>query len=144
MKEIWNAIEVSHRKVREFGLVIFIVVGLIVPGVILYKNDFAITSLAQALFIYSGIFMVVCIIVPRPMYPVFRAWMMLALGLGFVVTRFIISLVYLLMMTPVGFIRRQKKGSVYRTFLDFKPEEHTTYWIRRDEPYQKEHTERQF
>ncbi|MCC5925303.1 MAG: hypothetical protein JJU41_01970 [Bacteroidetes bacterium] len=141
---IWHNIPVDNRKVREFGLVIFFVIGVLVSGFIFYKNDWAITPLASNLFKASGVFMLVCMVLPRYMFPIYKAWMLLALGLGFIATRVIITLVYLLMMTPVGVIRRQKKGSVYRTYLDFNPEEHQSYWIRRDEPYNKEHTERQF
>jgi hypothetical protein len=144
MKELWTSIPVDNKKVREFGLVIFIVLGLIVSGVIYFKNDWIVTTLASNLFSGSLVFMLICLVMPRYMYPFYRAWMILALGLGFVATRVIITLVYLLMMTPLGFVRRQKKGSVYRTFLDFKASEKKSYWIRRTEKYQKKHTERQF
>lgn len=144
MKEAWNNIPVDHKKVREFGLVIFVVAGIVIPGIILWRNDWNISALTGYLFSGSAIFLGICLLFTKPMYPVYKSWMMLALGLGFVVTRIIITLVYLLMMTPVGFIRRQKPGSVYRTFLDFKANDTDSYWIRRDEPYEKEHTERQF
>jgi hypothetical protein len=69
----------------------------------------------------------------------------IAIAMGFVVTRIIVSVVFLVMMTPVGIIRRQKKDSVYRTFLDFKKDETDSYWIRRDsESYKPADTERQF
>jgi len=144
MKQTWNNIPVDHKKVREFGLVIFVVAGIIIPAIITWKNDWIITDVTGYLFAGTLAFMGICLLFTKSMYPVYRGWMMLALGMGFVATRIIITLVYLFMMTPVGFIRRQKAGSVYRTFLDFKTNSTDTYWIRRDEPYKKEHTERQF
>jgi predicted membrane protein len=145
MKSVWNQIEVNPKKIREFGLVIFTVAGLIVPFFISYRHDWGITSWVIHLFVFSSLFLFLNLAVPKVFYGLFRLWMMIALGLGFIVTRIIVTTVYLLMMTPVGIIRRQKKGSVYRTFLDFDKAETESYWIRRDsETYDSTQTERQF
>jgi Na+-transporting methylmalonyl-CoA/oxaloacetate decarboxylase gamma subunit len=144
MKQIWHHIEVTDKKVREFGIVIFVVVGLIIPAVILYKNNWEITRLAQNLFICSGLFGLLCIILKKKMGGIYRAWMLLAIGMGFVMTRLIISLVFILLMTPIGVFRRLKGNKVADSFHDFSKKGESTYWIKRDEPYIKESTERQF
>ncbi|MCH8494232.1 MAG: SxtJ family membrane protein [Balneolales bacterium] len=144
MKNTWNQIPVDDKKVRDFGIVIFVVVGLLVPAFIAYKNGWVVTDLAQNLTIGSLLFLFVCLFLPKPLYSLYKGWMLMALGMGFVVTRFIITLVYLLLITPIGFIRRQKKGSLYRTFLDFDKNATDSYWIRKSTPYEKSSTEQQF
>lgn len=144
MKTLLNQIPADNRKIREFGIVMFVVVGLLIPAFLLWRNDWEATSWTNYLFTCSAVFLISTLTLPRAFYLIYRLWMLLALGLGFVVTRIIITLVYLLLMTPIGFIRRQNKTSVYRTFLDFDPDKHSTYWIRRNEKWEKEHAERQF
>jgi hypothetical protein len=144
MRKIWQHIEVNDKKVREFGIVIFVVVGLILPAVILYKNNWEITRLAQYLFIGSAIFMFLCIIMKQKLSGIYRAWMLLAIGMGFVMTRLIISLVFILLMTPIGLFRRLKGNTVADSFHDFKKKGESTYWIKREDTYVKESTEQQF
>lgn len=144
MRKIWHQIEVSDKKVREFGIVIFVVVGLIIPSVILFKNNWEITRFAQNLFIGSAIFGLLCITFRQKMSGIYRAWMLLAIGMGFVMTRLIISLVFILLMTPIGLFRRLKGNRVADSFHDFKKKGESTYWIKREDVYIKESTERQF
>jgi hypothetical protein len=145
MKEICNQIQVDQKKIREFGFVIFAVAGLLVPLFIYYRNDWHVTDWMMSLFAGSLIFLALCLIVPKYLYGLYRLWMLIAIAMGFVVTRFIVSIVFLLMMTPVGMVRRQNKKSVYRTFLDFNKNETESYWIRKDsDVYNPSDTERQF
>lgn len=144
MKETWQHIEVTDKKVREFGYVIFVVVGLIFPLLSSYKNDWAITDLGINLFGGSALFLLLCRFATRRMYTVYKLWMLLAVGLGFIMTRVIISLVYLLMITPIGLIRRIKGNNVSDTFHQFDRNKKQSYWIVRTDSYDSESTERQY
>lgn len=144
MKETWRHIEVTDKKVREFGYVIFVVVGLIFPLLSSYKNDWAVTDLGINLFGGSALFLLLCRFAAKRMYPVYKLWMLLAVGLGFVMTRVIISLVYLLMITPVGLIRRIKGNNVSDTFHRFDRNKKQSYWIARTDTYDSQSTEKQY
>lgn len=144
MKEIWKNIKVDDKKVRDFGILIFVIVGCIIPAIIAYKNGWIITELAQYLLAFSAAFLLLCLFVKMPMYRVYKAWMLLAIGLGFVMTRVITTLVYLLLMTPIGIFRRIKGNDVATSFFQFDKGGQDSYWIRRTDEYEKESTERQY
>lgn len=144
MKSIWNSIPVSTKKISDFGLVIFFVVGVIIPVFMVYKSGWE--SGSNELYFTGGsfAFFLFCRFLPSLMAPVYKAWMMLAFGMGFVMTRVIISLVYLLLMTPIGVFRRIKGNEVSRSFFDFNKKGMESYWILRDTEYKKEDTEKQY
>jgi Na+-transporting methylmalonyl-CoA/oxaloacetate decarboxylase gamma subunit len=70
--------------------------------------------------------------------------MLLALGMGFVMTRIIISLVYIILITPIGLIRRVWGSETPKNIRNFKKSDTESYWIARDDSYRSESTERQF
>jgi hypothetical protein len=144
MYKIWNNIDVSPKKIREFGLVIFIVVGLIIPVIIFYKYGFDISNTVIVLFASGTLFFGATLLLYSVMTPVYRVWMLLALGMGFVMTRIIISLVYIILITPIGLIRRVWGSETPKNIRNFKNNDTESYWIARDDPYRSESTERQF
>ncbi|HAC14354.1 MAG TPA: hypothetical protein DCE78_00185 [Bacteroidetes bacterium] len=144
MKQLWNNIDASPKKIREFGLVIFVVVGLIIPAIIFYKHGIHISNTVMYLFSFSSIFFIASAFFHSIMRPIYKSWMLLALGMGFVMTRVIITLVYLLLMTPIGLIRRLSGSETPKDIRNFKKNDSVSYWILRDDPYSKESTERQF
>lgn len=146
MQTLWNSIEVTRKKIIEFGLVIFFVVGILIPGIGFLINDYNFGSLAETLFLSSLTFFILCVILPRIMDPVYRVWMLIALGLGFIMTRVIISIVYYLLITPIGLIRRLSGSEtpkwIRATKSDFKGK--SSFWIKKDVSFEKESAERQF
>ncbi len=79
---------------------------------------------------------------PSLLKPVYIAWMSLAVVLGFIVTRVLLSLVFFLVFTPIGMIRRL----AIRPLLELKPDPKAeTYWKQRSaDDYHPEFTERQY
>lgn len=146
MQTLWNSIEVSRKKIIEFGLVIFIVLGVLIPLIGFIVNDYSFGPLAKTLFYSSFAFMIVCILLPKLMDPVYRTWMLLALGLGFIMTRLIITIVYFLLITPIGLVRRFSGSEtpkwIRATKTDFNGK--SSYWIQKDVSFDKESAERQF
>jgi hypothetical membrane protein len=146
MKEIWYSIEVTRKKIHEFGAVIFIVVGLLIPGIGYFVNEYNFGPLAGTLFYSSFTFLLLCVFARKLMEPLYRLWMLIALGLGFVMTRFIITMVYFFLITPIGIIRRlsgsETPKSIRATKSDFKDQ--SSFWIQKETPYAPESTERQF
>jgi hypothetical protein len=58
--------------------------------------------------------------------------MKLAMIMNYIMTRVIISLVFLLIMTPIGVVRRLSGSSTPKSFHRFRDPYTETYWIRRD------------
>jgi hypothetical protein len=146
MKEMWNTIEVTNKKIHEFGLVIFIVLGLLVPVIGYVMNDYSFAPYAQPLFYSTLIFLLVCYFAVQIMTPVYKIWMLLALILGFIMTRVIITIIYFLLITPIGLIRRLSGSETPKMIRARKNElkNRSTYWIEKDSKYDKESAERQF
>ncbi|MEM8963630.1 MAG: SxtJ family membrane protein [Acidobacteriota bacterium] len=108
--------------------------GLVVGGVFLAIGAFFAWRGADwyAIPIYIGSPLVVLgAIFPPILKPVYYAWMSLAFTLGWVMTRVILTIAYVLMITPVGlFFRLTGRDALTR-----KPDrEAATYWIDKDYP----------
>lgn len=144
MKSTWNHIEVTPKKVREFGILIFIILGVLVPGISWYKNDFNFSSNAIYFMLISGSFMLLHLHYNPVTRSTYKAWMMLAFGLGFIMTKVIITIVYIFLMTPIGLIRRLSGSKTMKFMRDFDNIKQESYWIVRDDTYTKESSERQF
>lgn len=144
MKNTWKSIDADHKKVREFGYVIFSVLAVIFPLFSAYKHDWSLTNVALTSISIGAVFILLTTFLTRFMKPVYKMWMMLAFGLGFIMTRLIITLVYLMMITPIGIFRRLKGNNVSDTFRKFKSTEKVSYWIQRTDEYDPSSTENQY
>lgn len=80
-------------------------------------------------------------IMPAVLGPVERAWMAMAGVLGHVNARIILTALFYLVMTPIGWIVRLGRDPMDRRLDPAKPSD----WIRRQpEPADLEHYRRQF
>lgn len=124
-------IESTDTRIRSFGT-LFAVIGIvIVPTIVFWKRGMwtdtsTISAVVGILFYLSGRF------APAALRPLYIAWMKLAMVLNWVMTRLIISLVFLLIMTPIGWVRRLSGSSTPKSFHRFRDPSTETYWIRRD------------
>lgn len=127
----------EKAELRRFGLTVgaaFAVLGGIswwrgheVPPRVLW-------TLATLLFVPGLLF-------PVALAPVQRAWMAFATVLGHVNTRIILTLLYYLVVTPVGFVMRLFRDPLDRTLADGR----TSQWIARERtPVDPARYERQF
>lgn len=85
--------------------------GLLVGGVFaalglwwLYRGKFG--TIALVVLALGAALMVLGAVVPRSLVLANRAWMMLAEALGFIMTRVTLGIVFFLVVTPIGFIKR--------------------------------------
>jgi hypothetical protein len=128
-------IESTDSRVRSFGTLFAIIGIVIVPAFVFWKRgmwtDTSSISAAIGLAFYLSVRLA-----PAILRPLFKAWMKLAMILNWFMTRVIISLVFLLLMTPIGWVRRLSGSSTPKSFLRFRDTTTETYWIRRD-PIQK-------
>lgn len=130
-KRSFPLIESTDSRVRSFGT-LFAVIGIvIVPAFVFWKRGVwtdtsSISAAIGIAFYLSGRF------APNALRPLFVAWMKLALILNWIMTRVIISLVFLVIMTPIGLVRRLSGSSTPKSFHRFRDPSTETYWIRRD------------
>jgi hypothetical protein len=113
-------IESGPKKLREFG---FVVGGVLCAlGILFYwrgRENFL-------YFLAPGIALVVTgAIIPSILKPVQKAWMTLAILMGWVMTRVFLSVLFYLAITPVGLILRL----MGKDLLDEKPDpKQQSYW----------------
>lgn len=138
IEEIKN-IKSDKRELRKFGITVGAMLVLIGFAFQLFANNYnvyMVVGTIGALLVLSGI------IFPKILLPIHKVWMTLAVILGFVMTRVILSILFYLVVTPIGFIAK----IFGKDFLNLKIEKNkNSYWQKRDdEEYQKIFTERQF
>ncbi|MEE2710296.1 MAG: SxtJ family membrane protein [Gemmatimonadota bacterium] len=130
----------TRKQLRNFGLVM----GTVLIGIGFYWLFYRdIYETARVVLLSVGGFLFVAgLVAPGTLKPVYTVWMKLALVLAWVNTRIIISLIFFLVITPIGIIIRLIKADlVHEKFQPDAP----SYWTDTEEPPSvKEHCERQF
>lgn len=77
----------------------------------------------------AGVVLVVAgLTVPQRLATVYRVWMAVALAMGYVMTRVLLTVVFLAVVTPIGIVRRLLGHDPMHRRPDPKA---GTYWIRR-------------
>lgn len=70
-------------------------------------------------------------VAPKVLKPVYYGWMALALTLGFVMTRVLLTIFFFLVLTPVGLVFRLIGRDALHRKLD---REASSYWIEKEYP----------
>lgn len=93
----------SFRQEREFGLIVGAVLSAF--GLWwLYRGKFA---TAAYLLSVVGSGLILCgMVIPRVLVGPRKAWMKLAEGMAYVSSRVILALIFFLVLTPIGLIKR--------------------------------------
>ena len=129
----------TRKQFRNFGLMF----GVVLTGIGLYQlyNDTAETA-RYVLCMLGGVFFLTGLATPMVLKPIYTVWMKIAFALGWVNTRIIITLIFFLVVTPIGLIMRILKSDLLAEKINKNT---VTYWDD-IEPVQsvKEHLERQF
>ncbi len=124
-------IDTAPKKIRDFGITFFVVFVLI-GGILLYKGrTFGYVGFGLGLlFLASGIW------APGTLRPFYRTWMGLSVVLGFFASRFILCVLFYLVLTPIGMIMRL----FGKDFLNQRwDKEAQSYWIKKKKrPFDKE------
>lgn len=93
----------SFRREREFGLVVGGVLVLLSAWWI-YRGKFV--SASHITLPLGALLVVLGLVVPRVLVWPNSGWMLLAEGLSFVTTKIILGIVFFLVLTPIGVIKR--------------------------------------
>ena len=93
----------TFRAEREFGLLVGAVFGLLGAWWI-YRAKFL--NAAYVLTILGAALIISGIVVPRVLVFPRKGWMKLAEGLSYVSSRIILAVIFFLVLTPIGLIKR--------------------------------------
>lgn len=127
----------ERRVLREFALTVGIAFGVL--AALLFWRE-------RPHYVYfiplSGLFILLGLIVPGLLKPVRKGWMTAAAGMGWVMTRVILTVLFFGVVTPLRFIA----ALAGKRFLDLTIDQSAeSYWVRKDPAAaEPEALERQF
>ncbi len=136
LEEIKN-IKETKKELRKFGTTVGTVL-ILIGGFLFWKQ--------KESFIYFGslgvILVLTGLIIPTILKPLNKAWMTLAILMGWVMTRVILTILFYIVLTPTAFIAKLFK----KNFLDLKIDKsRNTYWEKREKRnFSPEDYEKQF
>jgi hypothetical protein len=119
-----RAIDARNKAIRNFGIT-FLVILSAVGGFLLYKGrpvGYAFVG-CGALFFFLGMW------APGGLRGIYRVWMGLAVVLGYFMSRIILSLLFYLVVTPIGLAMRLMGKDMLNRKWDPNAD---SYWIKRD------------
>ena len=137
LREELQNIKSGISELRKFGITIGILLGL-VGGLLLWRG-----RLYYPYFFGIGITLLFFSVgFPNLLKPIYKTWMTIATLMGWFMTRVILSLLFYLVVTPIGLIARLSGNQ----FLDVKMDDsQTSYWnYRKTKKDEKEDYEKQF
>jgi hypothetical protein len=130
-------IKTGKRDLRSFGVTIGTIL-LLIAGFLFYKE-----KESFQIFLYiAGAFIGFGLIIPIILKPIYIVWMAFAVILGWFMTRVILSLLFYVIITPIGVVLR----IFGKDFLDLKKQAvQGSYWNKRDSNVeQNQNYEKQF
>ena len=136
LEEIKN-IKSEKSDLRKFGITIGIIL-LIIAGFLFWKEK----ESFQILLTFGATLCILGIAIPFILKPIYWVWMLFATILGWIMTRVILSLLFYIIVTPIGLIPRL----FGKQFLELRwDKSKESYWnFRTNERLIKENYEKQF
>ena len=111
---------------QSFGIVISIVFLIVA----LYPLSNSETLHIWALFVSSGL-LILSFIAPQAIVLPIKLWLKFAILLGSIITPIVISIIYFIVVVPMGIIMRLLGKDLLKQKLDKNAK---SYWIERSEP----------
>lgn len=121
----------------KFGITMGIILTIIGLYLLWKKNNYFEYS-----FFLAAAFFILGLVLPSVLKYIYKAWMSLAVVMGFIMTRVIMVIIFYLIVTPLGLIA----SITGKQFLDMKIDKSAkSYWISREKTQKvKSYYERQF
>jgi hypothetical protein len=123
LKEEFKNIKEAKKDLRHFGLTVGGV--LLIIGAVLYYIE---KSSAFYFIIIGGVLFLFAIIYPKILKPLNKVWMGLAIVLGFLMSRIILTILFFLVLTPIGFLAKLFGKKFMNIKFDKSAE---SYWEKR-------------
>lgn len=119
-----RSLDTSPKALRQFGLVVGgVFVGI--ATVIAWRRGWEVGPLVLGLGGPGVVLVLLGLVAPAALRPVYLVWMGLAVVLGFVMTRVLLTAVFVLMMVPIGLVLRLAGKDLLDRRLDPAA---TSYW----------------
>ena len=135
LEEIKN-IKSEKSDLRKFGTTIGVIL-LIIAWFLFWKEK----ESFQILLTFGVTLCILGIVIPFILKPIYWVWMIFATILGWIMTRVILSLLFYIIVTPIGLISRL----FGKQFLELKWNKiDTTYWNYRSKRLNRDSYEKQF
>jgi len=125
------------KELRKFSIILFIAFAILGVLIFLRKGDAGLVLGGTGLaFLLSGL------IIPKLLIYPYKGWMGLSSIIGLLMNHLILSLLYYLVLTPIGIAMRMLGKEFLCSQFDKKAE---TYWIKKERKmYVKERYEKMF
>ncbi len=120
--------DVKINSNRSFGIVFFIVFLLLALYPLIQNEEIRIWSLSISL-----IFLILGLFNSKILSPLNKLWFQLGLLLGKIISPLIMSIIFFLVVMPIGLIMRAFGKDV----LNLKFNKNKSYWIEKDGPKSK-------
>lgn len=127
IKDILNQISLlkaERKDLRKFGLTLSIILGVI-GGLLVYKGK----PTAYWFLCIGGVFFLLGAIVPQTLKSIYKVWMSIALIIGWFMSRLILTVLFYLVVTPIGLSMRLLGKDLLNQEFDETAE---TYWIKKE------------
>ena len=123
---LWEKhIDTSDVAIKKTGLTV---------GIVLILISLLLWYLGKSSFMYfstiGGLFIILALIATPVLGPFHKLWMILALLMGFVMSRVILTLLFYLVLTPIGIIAKIVGKKFMPLGFDKKA---NTYWEKRSD-----------
>jgi hypothetical protein len=122
----YQKLDRSPRALRRFGFTVGSVLFLL-GGIMLWRHRNA----GWPFLSIGALLLLAAAFAPAALRYLHQAWMTVAFALGWVVTRIILTIVFCLIVTPIGLLQRVCGKRPLE--FGFKSDE-TTYWQRQSAP----------
>lgn len=132
-----KSIKSGKTDLRKFGLTVGIVLALIASYLLLKKKD-----TYQILYAIASAFIGLGLLLPIVLKPIQKVWMTLAILMGWVMTRVILTITFYVIFTPIGLIARLFGKDFINKKWDVKASD--SYWVKRETMPEKARYENQF
>jgi len=136
MNHLISRIKITKEEIRKFGIVIGIIL-LIIGVILLWKRN-----IYYPILMIIGIFLFVGgLSIPIILKPIYIIWMIFATIMGWLMTRFILSLLFYGLITPISLIARlMGKKFIYLRWDKIN----NSYWNYRSNKVQNVDYEKQY
>ena len=121
-----SRLQQSNRDMKKFGITMAVAFGVLAILLFFFGSH------PERAYWFGGIgaaFLVLGFLLPSILRPFHKWWMGLALVLGYFMSRLLLTLLFFLVITPIGFFMRFVGKDLLNEKLQPDAE---TYWIKRD------------
>ena len=140
-RPFWKPPPSTRKDLRQFGL-LFTVISSAIAAWMFWRHG---VDAATAPAAIAAVLLLVSLVWPVPLNPLWWPWMVFVNVLGFVNSHLLLALVFYLIFTPIGLVMRLFRRDPLERRFRSASDPRKSYWIRRETSLlPKEHFERQF